>query len=474
MHKRFCATIIGFRSTQASGFEDALRQAADSLPITVRSGRSVSDESYPAEVIHAIVLTPKAIAKVNGRDVDTVQSATNFGTCRIYVSDEAELPSSAEASPLDEFIQRTQPNGYREVAKAVISFFREADSLNRRSTPRAFRDMTCIGMFRVLKYLWPISYVFAAVHILNAMTALAGRGAWLRQHAGDYGVSASTFFGAFFIAHCFFVVARNWLFAVRIAKRTLSGFAWGAAGFVAAAVTTAYSVAITDASISRVVISATLAVTAYAFYMYARRIRAECTSLSQLQAAMANPQHREELLKNIGRQRFGHSAFPLFPFRSRSLFVSYMHGSRWSSDTAALVQEWASKHGLEVFFDRSTIPSGSLWRQSLLRAVSECGFFVAVIDGDAPITEWVLAESAYAALLRKSIGKPRILLIVQNARRIAEDNQNPVQLIYLDVFRLPPDHCFGAVILPIGGKFRLTEEQFLRALEGVRPMCLLS
>jgi len=303
--------------------------------------------------------------------------------------------------------------------------------------------MTCLAAYRILKYLWPVSYVFAAVHILNATTALAGRGAWLGQYASDYVVPASTFFGAFFIAHCIFVIVRNWLFAVRIAKRVFSAVAWGAAGFGMAAAATAYSVAVTDISISRISVSAILAIASYAFYMYARRIHGECTSLSQLQAAMADPQRREDVLKSIGGQRFGHSAFPLFPCRSRALFISYMHGSQWSSDTAALVQQWASKHGLEVFLDRSTIPSGPLWRQSLLRAVSECGFFVAVIDGDAPITEWVLAESAYAALLRKSIGKPRILLVVQNARRIAEDKQNPFSSFILTCSSFPRPIVLG-------------------------------
>ena len=188
---------------------------------------------------------------------------------------------------------------------------------------------------------------------------------------------------------------------------------------------------------------------------------------------MADPQRLDDVLNSIGRQRFGHSAFPLFPFGCRTLFISYMHASRWSSETAILAHQWASKHGLEVFLDQSTIPSGSLWRQSLLRAVSECGFFVAVIDGDVELTEWVLAESAYAALLRKSIGKPRILLVVRNIERIAKDRQNPIQLIYLDVFQLPPARCFGAAILPVDDDQQLTEERFLQALEAVRPMCLL-
>jgi len=65
-HAPFCVTLVDFSPAQASDFEDALRQTADSLQIAVRCERSVSDASYPAAVIHAIGVTPKAIAQVSG------------------------------------------------------------------------------------------------------------------------------------------------------------------------------------------------------------------------------------------------------------------------------------------------------------------------------------------------------------------------------------------------------------------------
>jgi len=392
---------VDFAPTQARDFEDALRRNADSLRIAVRCERSVSDASYHPDEVHAIVFSLKGTTHVAKEDVDTIRFATSLGTCRVYFSDAEGIASLPEGGPLDDIIQRTQAYGHTAVANEITSFFREADSLNRRNTILAFRDMTCLAAYSLLKYLWPISYVFAAIHILNATTALVGRGEWLGHYVGDYVVSASTFFGAFFITHCIFTVVRNWLFAVRIAKRAFFSLARSSAGFGIAAAATIYSIAVTDHNAPLIFMSAVLAIGAYAVYIYARRIRAECTALSQLQTTMAYPHQRNNVLRNIGEKRFGHSAFPLFPFQNRSLFISYMHGSQWSSDTAALIQQWAcSKHDLEVFLDRSTIPPGSLWRQSLLRAVSQCGFFVTVIDGDSPITEWVLAESAYAALLR--------------------------------------------------------------------------
>jgi hypothetical protein len=466
-------TLVDFASPEATDFESALRRTAGSLGLTVRCERSASGASYRAAVIHAIVFSPRGLAQMTTQDVNVIRSATELGTCRVYLSIASGTAPLPEESRLDDFIQRTHTHGFATIAEEIITFFRQADSLNRRSTPLAFRDITCLVAYRLLKYLWPVSYVFAVLHTLNVATVLAGRGPWLGVHAGDYVVPASTFFGVVFIAHCIFVVVRNWLFGTRIVKRINSAFALGAAGFGMAAAATAYSIAVTDQSILRIFVSVILAVAAYGFYMYARRIRGECTSLSQLQAAMADPQRRDDMLSSIGGRGFGHSAFPLFPFRSKTLFISYMHGSQWSSETAILAHRWASKHELEVFLDRSTIPSGTLWRRSLLRAVSECGFFVAVIDGDAAVTEWVLAESAYAALLRKSIGKPRILLVVRNAKRIAKDENNPIRRIYLDVFQLPPARCLGAAILPVDDDHQLTEGCFLQALETVRPMCLL-
>ncbi len=470
----FCVTLVDFATEQAREFEKTVAGTADSLQIVVRRVRHVSDTSYPAAVIHAIVLGPGVIAQVSGTDVDIIRSATNLGTCRVYRLDTALSPASPETTRLDEFIQRTRACGYTAIAAEVISFFREAHSLNKRCTLLAFRDMTCIAAYAILQYFWGVSYMFAVLHVFNAMSAITERGAWLGHFFGGLLIPASTFFGAFFIAHCCFVVVRNGLFAMRIVRGAFSEFAWGAVGFGTNAVATGYSIAVTDPSFARIFVSAILAIAVYAFYMYVRRVRGECTSLSQLQAAMADPRRREDVLICIGEQRFDHNSFPLFPFRSRALFISYMHGSQWSSDTAALVQQWASKQRLEVFLDRSTIPSGSLWRQSLLRAISECGFFVAVIDGDATMTEWVLAESAYAALLRKSIGKPRILLVIRSAQGIAKDKENPIHRTYLDVFQCHPGCCFGAAMVPLGAEDQFTEEIFLKAWGELQPMCLMS
>jgi hypothetical protein len=423
-------------------------------------------------VIHAIVFTRASLARATPSDVAAVRSATKPGTCRVYLSVSSGEPPPAGVNPLDDFIQRTLTNSADAVAQQIIAFFREADDLNRRSTLFGMRDLTCLGAYRFLRVLWPLSYLFATLHVINAAAVLGGRGPWPGVLASQHMVPAASFFGAFFIVYCIFVVVRNALFAVRIVKRLNPGFALHAGALGLAAAATARSIAALDGLTSRIFVSAVLAVGAYLFYMYARRIRAECSSLSQLQAAMADARRRTEVLNTVGRQPFTSGAFPLLPFRSRSLFISYMHGSEWSSQTAALIHRWTATHGFHVLMDQSTIPSGSLWRQFLLRALSECGLFIAVLDGEAAATEWVLAESAYAALLRKSIGKPRILLVVRNETGLAGLQKGPFGVLYTDLFQLRPEFCLGAAIL-IADHAELSDELILRAMEQVRPMCLL-
>jgi hypothetical protein len=358
------------------------------------------------------------------------------------------------------------------VAEQIMAFFRDADALNRRSTLLGLRDVACLGAYRCLTVLWPLSYVFAALHVINTVAILMRRGPWPGVLASPYIVSAASFFGAFFIVHGVFVVVRHALFAARIVKRPNPGFALPAGGFGLAIAATAYSIAALNGSTFRLLASLALAASAYLVYMYARRVRAECTSLSQLQVAIADSRRRADVLNGVGRHPLTSGAFPLLPFRSRSLFISYMHGSEWSSQTADLIHRCCVEAGFHVWMDQSSIPSGSLWRQHLLRALSECGFFIAVLDDHAAETEWVLAESAYATLLRKSIGKPRILLVARNANGASRLQRGPFGVIYMDLFQLPPDRCPGARVL-LADQEQLTPQVIQQALEGVPPMCLL-
>lgn len=467
----FCVTVVGSTPGESEYLEDALRYAGGTLTFEIKREPNVAGSSFPVEAVHAIVFTPTGLAQATSADVDALRSAMKPGTCRVYLF-VCPGASSSGVSLLDDFIQRTHTHGADSVAEQIIGFFREADDLNRRSSLLHFRDFTCLGAYRFLKVLWPFSYIFAVLHVLNATATLMGREPWLGALANPYVVPVASFFGAFFIVHCIVVVVRNTLFGMRIVKRLNVRFAVGAGVFSLLVAATARSLAALNESTSPILISGLLAVGAYSLYMYTRRIRAECASLSELHTAMADPRRRITLLTAIGRQRITSGTFSFLPLPTKSLFISYMHASEWSSKTAALIQRWTADHGFEVFMDRSAIPSGSLWRQFLLQGISECGYFVAVLDGNATATEWVLGESAYAALLRKSIGKPRILLVVRNVDGVAKAPQNPFRIIYLDVFHLPPERCYGAAILP-ADHGELTAELILRAMEKVRPMCLL-
>lgn len=468
----FCVTLVGTTPAESDDLEDALHSTGGSLAFEIRREPSAASSSFPAEAIHAIVFTPTSLAQAMPADVDAVRAATKPGTCRVYLLVSPGASSPSGASRLDDFIQRTPTPSSDAIAEQIVGFFREADHLNRRSTLLALRDLTCLGAYKFLKVLWPLSYIFAVLHVLNATATVAGRAPWPGMLANPYVVPAAIFFGAFFVVHCIFVIVRNALFGMRIVKRINLEFALGMGAFGLAAVATARSIAALDESTLRILASAVLAMGAYLFYMYVRRIRAECSSLSQLQAVMADTPRRMEILKTVGRKPLTSGAFPFLPFRSKSLFISYMHGSKWSSETAAMIHRWTAEHGFEVFLDQSSIPPGSLWRQFLLRAISEYGWFVAVLDSETEATKWVLAESAYAALLRKSIGKPRILVVVRKTKGLAKLEQGPFGALYMDLFQLPPELCVGAGMLIVDHD-ELSAGLILRAMDQVRPMCLL-
>ncbi len=468
----FCVTIIGTSPAESEALENALHRISGTLNPAIRRHPAVAGLPFPERQVHAIVLTPAALGRTTPQDANTVRQVTRPGTCRVYLLVCPGTPDQTGDSLLDDFIQRTRGHSPEAIAEQVIEFFREAGLLNRRSTLLAFRDFVCLGAFKILSLLWPSSYAVGALLVLNALAGIAGLRPFSSLFSNPYGVSIGTFLGLFLIAHCLFVVSRNTLFALRIVNRLDFAFLLHAGTLLLAASATAWSITLIDRSRERILICAVAVLAAYRFYLYVRRIRAECTSLSQIHLDMANPDRRGHVITTIGRQPFTPNAFPLFPFPPAPLFVSYMHGSAWSSQIAESIHASASARRMKVFLDRSTIPSGVLWRQFLLRSVSECGCFIAVLDGDAAATEWVLAESAYAALLRKSLGKPRIILVIRNSERFLRDRQNPFHVVYTDLFEMPPELCFGAGVISADHQ-HLSGDLILNAIRRTRPMSLL-
>jgi hypothetical protein len=469
----FCVTLIHFSSNEEIDFKKRFSYVDNSLRLSLRSEKKVSDAIYHDSVVHAIVFNYDGLKSITNEDENIIRAASKLGTCRIYLVVQSGSKQPYENSRLDDFIQRTSQNNSEAISVDIISFFREADELNRRSTLLAFRDGLCISAYNILKILWSVSYIAAALLFLFALATIMGLRIGQSLLSFEYLIPPLTFFGIFFVTHAIFTVLRNLLFGLHFARKFNFEFVIGVSGYLIAIVVATYSILIIEHNWVVLCLYLMLNIGLYILYMYARRIRAELTSISDLQTKMTEKEKQVNTLKNIGNEPFSPSSFPLFPFNGKTLFISYMHGSKWSSETAALSHKWASDNGYRVFLDRSTIPSGTLWRKYLLQSISESVFFVAIIDGDADATEWVLAESAYAAILRKNIGKPRILLVIKNIQKITQDKQNPFHLNYLDLFDMPNEYLNGARILSTDNNV-LFVESFLKALKEIRPMYLLN
>jgi hypothetical protein len=468
----FRVTLIGCTAAELRIVEDSLRRVKGPLSYETKSGPSITASSFPPGLIHAVAFTPASSTRLTAEDVENIRAATGIGTCRVYlVVFDSPVPES-DISLLDEFIQKTSDHTANAVAEEIVAFFREADALNRGSTFRGIRDAACLRAYASLTLLWNCSYVFGVLHILNALMQLKRRELWPGVHVHPNVSLVAAFFGAFFIVISVSAIFRNALFSIRVMKQLSLEFPLLGGLFSLAAAATAYSIAGLGESTLRTLASSALAVAAYLIYMYSRRVRVECTSLSEVQAAMGEPQRRTEILARVGKSPLGSNAYPFFSFRSKSLFISYGHGSEWSRATAGFIERCADANGFQVFLDRSSIRSGSLWRQALLRSLSECGFFIAVLDGQFTATQWVLAESVYAAMLRKSIGKPRILAIVRNAEQLDMLRRGPFGILFMDVFNFRHELCDGGTIL-IAGDDELSEARVLQALSRIRPMCLL-
>lgn len=472
-HNPFCITLINLALKEELDFKDRVSYPNKSSGITIRSVKKVSDVTYPDSVIHAIVLGRQGLLLLKTEDENILRSASESGTCRIYtLIQDAPLHSDINFR-FDDFIQRTAQNSPESIIQEIISFFREADLLNRQSTLFALRDKLCLIAYKILRILWPASYIATAFLLLNAVSSFIGYRIDQSFLFFENLIKPLTFLGIFFIIHSIITISRNWLSGLHYTRKFGFEFVIGVLAYIMAIAVTAYSIWIIEQDLLVLCILLIMNIGLYSFYMYSRRIRAELTSISFLQTEMTEKSLQQKTLENIGNAPFSPSSFPLLPFRSKTLFISYMHSSVWSSETAEITHKWASEIGYRVFLDRSTIPSGTLWRKHLLKSLSQCTYFLAVIDGNAEATAWVLAESAYAALLRKNIGKPRILLLIKDAQKISQDKQNPFYLNYRDLFELPDSYFPGAAILSID-KETLLKGQFLHALGEIRAMSLIN
>jgi hypothetical protein len=473
LRRTFGSVQVRRRSQRSSSGTTTSPQAPRNLwdLVEIRREKSVAAVSYPLKQVHAIVLSQERASNLTEAEKAVIRSATSPATCRAYVAPSWEAQSAGKI-PFDSYVQRGAAEDASILAGEILEFFAEADKLNRHWTRCAVRDAICLPAFGVLQILWPPSYAAAALHVSNAVAALVGYGLWLKEFSNPFLMSILTFFGVFFVVHCLFAAARNVLFAVRILHPPRLSFLPSTSLVGVVVATVAWSIAATDGSSLRVLASTVLAVGAYNFYLYARRLQSECNSLPEIAKDMANSDLRTGMLQSARKWGLGPSHLPFFPYRSKKLFISYMRRSAWSSETAESIHEWAKANGYDVFWDRFSIAPGVLWQKYLLRACGECAWFIAVLDHEAPETEWVLAESWHAAAQRKNVGKPNILLVVRDADGRQKLRSTPYGYIYWDVLEPCPSLRIGAGILSCDGG-KLSKERISQVLNEVRPMCLL-
>ncbi len=460
----FRITFLGSWPEDIASIRQVMQEAGRASQIDLEEVADITAAAFPQPIVHAVVLSSALLGTMGSEQERVIRTTTGWGTFRLYVL--GELPPIG--SRWDDFVQRTPSQDATGLAHTIIAFFEQADAMNRLGVVRGFRDFVCKGLYRPLDLLWPASYLCLGALLAGAVLRAAGH-PFLWTILGDPMVETVLSFGvAFFLAHFVATAFRNLSLVVFVVRRVPSQsfflplFALGTIAGVA--LWTGHELGCDK----QIALCFAPALGIRALYLYCRRIRAELFSLSQIQRLLeANGPLAGELL-DIGRKSISSGAIPLRAYRARQVFISYMHRSDWSVRTASECHAHLTAAGHPVFFDRSTIEAGSLWRVHLMRGLSECGLFIAVLDGEAEVTSWVLSESAYAATLRKNLCKPRILLAVRDSAHLA---RSPFGRIYHDLFTLPEAHHPGIHLLEVPPE-GLTSEAILATIQHIRPLCI--
>jgi hypothetical protein len=443
---RCCLTFIGVPAQQQLQIQGALENLlAKHVEFAVRSASRIADLRYPAGSFHAVVIAVTSARSATVDDVDAVRQVARLGG-RVLLLDPDETAPLGSLS-LDDLIQRISPGDTVNVGRFVGSYFIEARALRDFETTRAMRDRVCIKVDRKSGILWSLSYVAAALHALHALGLAFDINSLHAMMTNPYLAGFGTLFGCFFIAHSLGIMLRH-VSVRRVFGHKLRGdFYAPASFFTLVSGLTVYSISRSDVPLLEVLICLALAVAAYAFCNYAYRIHLECTSLSDLQAKIGNPAKRGELFTETAGLKFHPTSLPFFSCRSRSCFISYARDSVWSARISRKIEELLSGRGMRVFVDHTSMQGGASWRMSLLRGISECGWFLVIIDESKPHTYWILAESAVAAVLRKYLWKPNIILILEDFTLFDRLRSTPFEALYSDVFT---GGGLGVAVLGIG------------------------
>jgi hypothetical protein len=461
----FRITCLGCQREDLAAITQIVQEAGRAPLIDLAEIASITAAAFPKPIVHAVVLSPAVCLSVGPEQEQVIRTATGWGTFRLYLLGEPP----PKGSRWDDFVQRTPAQDGNRLAHTILAFFDQADTMNRLGFVRGFRDFVCKGLYLPLGLLWPVSYLCLGALLVGAGLH-AARHPSLWKMLGHPMIAAVLSFGvAFFLAHYLTTTLRNVALVVFVHRHMpRPGFFLPlfALGMLAGGALWAGHGLGCGGQIALLIAPA---LGLRALYLYCLCIRTELSSISQIQRLLeANGPLASELL-DIGRKPISSSAIPLRAHRAREVFISYMHRSDWSVRTAGECQAHLTAAGYPVFFDRSTIEAGSLWRMQLMRGLSECGLFIAVLDSETEVTSWVLSESAYAATLRKNLGKPRILLVLRNPARLA---CGPFGHIYQDLFTLQEAHRPGIHLLEVPPE-GLSRECLQAAIHRIRPLCIL-
>lgn len=463
--------VIGGNESEFTKIKEALHQQAKKsiyLDITHLSP-DLQNAPFFRQTNNAIICTTDGVEKLTPHAIGFLRSVTEKSTCRIYLKG---VVSESRLNLFEDFIQRTN---YKDdkLFEEIIEFLKKANSLARTDNLLGARDIICLKAYKILKWFWNISYFVAFFYVINTMYYYftGNTPPWEAVFSNKYVVVIGTFFGLFFSTHAVITIARNSILALTKITGKKIEFLIGILLYALLIGIVLYSVFKIENSLPSILISAGLALFSYWLYMYSLRIRGECSSLSEIFSMNSNK--RNELINKIGRSPFPTGAFPLVAKKTGSVFISNMHKSSWSKDSAeSLFQLLEGKY--KVFLDRESINSGDLWRRYLLRNISECTFFVVILDDGYLDSQWVLAESIYAALLRKNVAKPRILLVFQNIESKDKIKNSPYGYLYKDIFEIPEHLQIGSgMVITFTDDKNVTAKKIINALDKIKPMQLL-
>lgn len=483
--------IIGGSEPEFNKIKEALIQQTKKEILINISHISIDLENvqFPRATNNAIICTSDSIEKFTPKAIDFLRVVAEKSTCRIFLYFTKDR-YHRNISLFDDFIQRINDDNINVIAENVIEFLKKGNTLAQTENLLGARDTICIIAYNILKWFWTLSYIVATLHIINTsyLYFTKNTAPWDKVFLYTNIVTAGTFFGLFFCTHAIITITRNFILAISIFKRVNLELVIGVILYLLAIGLVLHSILEIDKSFSRILIFTVLSIFAYWFYMYSFRIRAECSSLSEMHSLNSDLHKREDFATSIGCIPFPTGAFPLIANTTGVIFISYMHKSMWASNLATELekqfdelnklfsiknsQKKSTANKYETFRDRSSIPPAGLWRRYLLRAISECTYFVAFLDDQYLDLEWVFAESAYAAMLRKNVAKPIILLVFKSQESMFKIKNSAYGDLYKDIFEIPENFQLGAGIL-IAENEKPLLGVVIQALEKIRPMQLL-